>query len=539
MATLAALPLLLVLVWTVIYPNVAVIAGSMGHWREFAESPSDVEALKNSIIIAVASVAASLAIGVPLAFLLTRFEFPGRTILRAAAMLPAALPPLVGVISFLFLYGDTGVITRLVQIALRLEDVPWHLNGIGAIIFIHAYTMYVYVYLFVSAGLERYEASLDEAAIGLGAGTLRRLGRVTLPLLTPAIAGSALLVFMSALGSFSAPYVFGGGVRVLSTQILNSKLNDAIGLAYVETTVLAISAVAGLLLFRWLEGKRAYVAAGKGGASRQPVRSRWARIGLATAAGLIVLVLVLPHLMIVLVSFAKDGAWTTQVLPPEYTTHNYAGLFTENQLWTPIRNSIVMSLLATAGNVVFCVAGAYLIVTRKFSGRRLLEALVALPWAIPGTAIALGLLATFNKNDLSMGKVLLVGTFWILPLAYFVRDIPLVSQAVEGSLKQMDPSLEPAARGLGASWWMAVRRVVLPAARPGIVAGALLACVTAVGEFVASIVLYTHGNRPISIEILAQLRSYAFGTASAYSALLIGLVLVMALAARFAESRMQ
>ena len=539
MATLAALPLLLVLVWTVIYPNVAVIAGSMGHWREFAESPSDVEALKNSIIIAVASVAASLAIGVPLAFLLTRFEFPGRTILRGAARLPAALPPLVGVISFLFLYGDTGVITRLVQIALRLEDVPWHLNGIGAIIFIHAYTMYVYVYLFVSAGLERYEASLDEAAIGLGAGTLRRLGRVTLPLLTPAIAGSALLVFMSALGSFSAPYVFGGGVRVLSTQILNSKLNDAIGLAYVETTVLAISAVAGLLLFRWLEGKRAYVAAGKGGASRQPVRSRWARIGLATAAGLIVLVLVLPHLMIVLVSFAKDGAWTTQVLPPEYTTHNYAGLFTENQLWTPIRNSIVMSLLATAGNVVFCVAGAYLIVTRKFSGRRLLEALVALPWAIPGTAIALGLLATFNKNDLSMGKVLLVGTFWILPLAYFVRDIPLVSQAVEGSLKQMDPSLEPAARGLGASWWMAVRRVVLPAARPGIVAGALLACVTAVGEFVASIVLYTHGNRPISIEILAQLRSYAFGTASAYSALLIGLVLVMALAARFAESRMQ
>jgi iron(III) transport system permease protein len=539
MATLAALPLLLILAWTVIYPNAAVIVGSFGHWVEFAQSPSDVEALENSIIIAVASVVAALAIGVPLAFLLTRFDFPGRTLLRAAALLPAALPPLVGVISFLFLYGDTGVITRLTQIVFRLKDVPWHLNGIGAIVFIHAYTMYVYVYLFVSAGLERYESSLDEAAIGLGAGTFRRLTRVTLPLLTPAIAGSALLVFMSALGSFSAPYVFGGGVRVLSTQILNSKLNDAIGLAYVETTVLAISAVAGLLLFRWLEGKRAYVAAGKGGVSRRLVHSRWMRAALATAAALIVLVLVLPHLMIVLVSFAKDGAWTTQVLPPEYTTHNYAGLFTENQLWTPIRNSIVMSLLATAANVVFCVAGAYLIVTRKFSGRRLLETLVALPWAIPGTAVALGLLATFNRNDIAVGKILLVGTFWILPLAYFVRNIPLVSQAVEGSLRQMDLSLEPAARGLGASWWMAVRRVVLPAARPGIVAGALLASVTAVGEFVASIVLYTHGNRPISIEILAQLRSFAFGTASAYSTLLIALVLVMALGARIAESRMQ
>ncbi|MDQ2889989.1 MAG: iron ABC transporter permease [Gemmatimonadota bacterium] len=539
MATLAALPLLLVLAWTVIYPNVAVIAGSMGHWREFVDSPSDVEALRNSIVISIASVVASLAIGVPLAFLLTRFDFPGRTLLRAAALLPAALPPLVGVIAFLFLYGDTGVVTRLVQALLRLHDVPWHLNGLGAIIFIHAYTMYVYVYLFVSAGLERYDSSLDEAAIGLGASTFRRLRSVTLPLLTPAIAGSALLVFMNALGSFSAPYVFGGGVRVLSTQILNSKLNDAIGLAYVETTVLAISAVAGLLLFRWLERKRAYVAAGKGGATRQRVRSRGARIALACAATLIVLVLVLPHLMIVLVSFAKDGAWTTQVLPPVYTTHNYAGLFTENQLWTPIRNSIVMSVMATVANVIFCVAAAYLIVTRRFAGRAILETLVALPWAIPGTAVALGLLATFNSNDLLHGKILLVGTFWILPLAYFVRDIPLVSQAVEGSLRQMDPSLEPAARGLGASWWMAVRRVVLPAARPGIVAGALLACVTAVGEFVASIVLYTHGNRPISIEILAQLRSYAFGTASAYSTLLIGLVLIMAVAAKIAESKFQ
>ncbi|MEO8946087.1 MAG: iron ABC transporter permease [Gemmatimonadaceae bacterium] len=538
-ATIAALPLLLILFWTVIYPNAAVIAGSMGHWREFVESPSDVEALRNSIIIAVASVVAALAIGVPLAFLLTRFDFPGRTLLRAAALLPAALPPLVGVISFLFLYGDTGVITKVTQMVLGLKDIPWHLDGIGAIIFIHAYTMYVYVYLFVSAGLERYESSLDEAAIGLGASPIRRLTRVTLPLLTPAIAGSALLVFMSALGSFSAPYVFGGGVRVLSTQILNSKLNDAIGLAYVETTVLAISAVCGLLLFRWLEGKRAYVASGKGGARRHAVRSRGARAALAIAAGLIVLVLLLPHLMIILVSFAKDGAWTTQMLPPEYTTHNYAGLFTQNELWTPIRNSIVMSVMATAADVVFCVAGAYLIVTRKFSGRRLLEMLVALPWAIPGTAVALGLLATFNTNNIAMGKILLVGTFWILPLAYFVRNIPLVSQAVEGSLKQMDPSLEPAARGLGASWWLAMRRVVLPAARPGIVAGALLACVTAIGEFVASVVLYTHGNRPISIEILAQLRSFAFGTASAYSALLIGLVLVMALAARIAESRVQ
>jgi iron(III) transport system permease protein len=135
------------------------------------------------------------------------------------------------------------------------------------------------------------------------------------------------------------------------------------------------------------------------------------------------------------------------------------------------------------------------------------------------------------------GRVLLVGTFWILPLAYFVRNVPVLTSAVEGSLRQMDPSLEDAARGLGGSWWLTMRRVVLPAARPGLVAGTMLAAIAAVGEFVASVVLYTHANRPISMEILAQLRALAFGTAAAYSVLLIAVVLVITMVARWVERR--
>ncbi|HZK78549.1 MAG TPA: iron ABC transporter permease [Gemmatimonadaceae bacterium] len=539
---LLALPVFALLVWTVAYPNVAVIAGSfedgLGHWREFIASPADREALSTSIVISLASVVASLAIGVPLAFLLSRFEFPGRRILRAVATLPAALPPLVGVIAFLFLYGESGVVTRAIQRMFSMTEAPWRLTGVPAIIFVHAYTMYVYVFLFVSTGLERFDTTLDEAAAGLGATGWQRLRYVTLPLLTPALAGSMLLVFMTSLGSFSAPYVFGGGIRVLATQIVSSKLNGSLGLAYVETTVLALSAVAGLALFRWLESKRKYTSSGKGAATRHVIKSRRVQIVAAVLATITVIVLVLPHLMIVLVSFAVDGAWTTQVMPPAYTLDNYRRLFSEAELWRPIMNSLSMAVIATAANLIVCFVAAYLIVLRKFSGRRTLEVLVALPWAIPATAIALGLAATFNRNDLLSARVLLVGTFWILPLAYFVRGIPLVSTAVEGSLRQLDPALEDAARGLGASWWLTMRKVVLPAARPGLVAGGLLAAVTAVGEFVAGVVLYTHANRPISMEILAQLRALAFGTASAYSVLLIFLVLLMTLTARSFEERM-
>ena len=531
---------LALLLWSVVYPNAAVIAGSFGNgladWREFWNSPADRQALWSTLVISVGSVVACLVIGVPLAFLLTRVEFRGRRLLSAVATLPAALPPLVGVLAFLFLYGESGVVTRAVQRALGLEEAPWTLTGLWAIVFVHAYTMYVYVYLFVAAGLERYDTTLDEAAAGLGATRWLTLRRVTLPLLTPAIAGSMLLVFMSSLGSFSAPYIFGGGQRVLATQILVSKLNGSMGLAYVETTVLALAALAALALLRWMERRRQYAVSGKGRATRRMIASPAARAGLAAAAIVLVTFLVLPHAMVVLVSFARDGAWTTQVLPPEYTLDNFRNLATDPQLWRPITNSVGMAAVATAANVVVCFVTAYLIVLTRAPGKRMLQLLVVLPWAIPATAIALGLAATFDRDQPAQLRVLLVGTYWILPFAYFVRNIPVVTSAVEGSLRQMDASIEDAARGLGASWWMTMRRVVIPAARPGLVAGTMLAAIAAVGEFVASVVLYTHSNRPISMEILSQLRNLSFGTAAAYSVLLIGLVLLITVGAKVVDA---
>ena len=537
-AILLALPLVALLLWTVVYPNIAVVAGSFAHgfgyWRAFAASPADREALAATLGISVASVLAAALVGVPLALLLARTEFPGRRLLTAVATLPAALPPLVGVLAFLFLYGSSGIVTRVVQRLLGASAPPWTLSGAGAIVFVHAYTMYVYVYLFVAAGVERLDSSLDEAAAGLGASRGRRLARVTLPLLTPALAGSMLLVFMSSLGSFSAPYVFGGGLRMLSTQIVASRLNGDDGMMYVETTVLAVSAVAAVLLLRWLERRGPAVATlGKGvRAVRRPVARGAARWLVAAAALVAVVFLVLPHLVLVLLAFARDGAWTTQLLPPVYTLANWQAVARDPDLWGPLRNSVAMTVVATALNVLVCAIAAYLIVLRRFPGRRLLATLVALPWAIPATAIAVGLASTFDRSNWAELRVLLVGTWWILPLAYFVRGVPLVSSAVEGSLRQMDPSLEEAARGLGASWARTAWRVLLPAAKPGLIAGGTLAAITALGEFVASVVLYTHHNRPMSVEILAQLRQLAFGSAATYSVVMIGLVLLVTLAGR-------
>ncbi|HKS06249.1 MAG TPA: iron ABC transporter permease [Gemmatimonadaceae bacterium] len=532
---------LVLLAWTVVYPNASVIASSFGdgmaYWREFFSNASDREALRESLVISVLSVFAATAIGLPLALLVARADFPGRGALRVAATLPAALPPLVGVVAFLFLYGESGVVSRVVQSVLGLENPPWRFTGRWAIVVVHAYAFAPYVFAFASAALERFDASLDEAARGLGASRWARLRRVTLPLLAPSLLGAMLLVFMSSLGSFSAPYVFGGGLRVLSTQIVTSKLNGAMGLAYVETTMLALSAVAALIVFRALERGRAVTGGGKGVAPRRVAASFGARAFAAVGASLIVGVLLLPHAMVLLIAFAKDGAWTTQILPAAYTLDNFRRIISESALWVPIRNSVSMAVIATAANAVVCFAAAYIVVRTRAPGRGLLRLMLALPWAIPATAVAIGLASTFDRNDIGTARVLLIGTFWILPLAYFIRGIPIVASAIEGSLRQMDPAVEDAARGLGARWWQTFRRVILPAARPGLIAGTLLAGVNAVGEFVASVVLYTHANRPIAIEILAQLRALSFGTAAAFSVLLLLLVLTITAIARWLEGR--
>jgi iron(III) transport system permease protein len=528
-----AAPVIFVLVWLVLYPNLFVIGDSLRgevgvtaeHYRRFFESRAELRALWNSVWISLVSVLLAGLIGIPLAFFFSRFEFPGRRVLGALASLPVLLPPLVGVIAFLFLYGESGFLARAIQITFGLENAPWRLSGPGAILLVHAYTMYVYFFLFTMAGLARLDPAYAEASAALGGSRWTTMRKVTLPMLAPAIAGAALLVFMTSMGSFSAPYVFGGGFRVLSTQIFASKLNGEVEIAAVETVILAAVSLIFLAALQRYEAARLYTGAGKGttAAAARLVgpRMRWVFSGMAT---LLVGFLLLPHATVFLVSFVQEGTWTTQFLPPSYTFRNYTALATDPSLLRPVLNSLQMATVATIANVILAFAAAYLLVRKQFRGKAALGALVILPWALPGTVLAIALASTFSTHQPLAGRFVLIGTFSILPLAYFIRNIPLVTRAAMASFRQFDPVLEEASASLGASRIRTMRRVALPLVLPGLAAGAMLAFVTALGEFVASILLYTHRTRPISMAILSQLRGFDFGVAAAYGVLLIVLM---------------
>ena len=352
-----------------------------------------------------------------------------------------------------------------------------------------------------------------------------------LPQLYPALGGAALLTFMTSLASFSAPYIFGGGFRVMPTQIVATRLNGDDRLAMVETISLTVLALGALWVFRGA-GTATESAGGRKGEApaRIPVRGRSVRLAAGRAGLGLAAVLLLPHLTLMLVSFVPLGTWTIEPIPPAYTLKNYVTLVAGPGARTPAGEQSVAGDGGDGGG------------GRDRAGRRaaerappgarsarLIEALLALPWAVPGTVFAIALATAFSVHAPWTGRFVLVGTA-VDPSAGVSRT--------ESTDHQSRPPLgrararpvagrggRHARRGSGRT----LRRVTLPLLRPALLAGASLAFVTAFGDFVTSIMLYTYDTRPISLEILSSLRQSDVGVAAAY-----GVVLMLVSAAVFA-----
>ena len=520
-----------VLVYGVIYPNLSLLLTSFqraGYWtlanyREVLSQRIVIEAIVSSLGLSVGTVLLCAIVGVPLAFLFERFTFPGRRLFAALATLPLVLPPLVGTVAFIFLFGESGILAHGIQNLLALENPPWRLRGWPALLLFHTYTMYPFFYVLTGAGLRRIDASLAEAARSLGGSKTVVLRRVVLPQLTPSLLAAALLTFMTSMASFSAPLLFGGDVRVLTLEIFTARQRGDAVMAVTETVVLAIISLGALIVFQRYEGTRKFAAAAMKGAPRRRViiASGKTRVLATVVAVIFAVVLVLPVATMFLVSFAREGSWTTQTLPSAYTLANYQRLFSDPFAAEVFVNSFIMSAIAAVGALLWSFCVVTFLRRRKFVGRRLLSLLVLIPWALPGTVVAVSVAEAYGGPGSLLGSFVLVGTFWILPVVYFLRFMPLVVRALQASMEQLDPTLEEAAGSLGARAWQRFTRVTLPLVWPGAVAGTLLAFVIALGEYVASVLVFVPENRPISIAIASELRDFNLGAAAAYGVVLI------------------
>jgi len=312
-------------------------------------------------------------------------------------------------------------------------------------------------------------------------------------------------------------------------------------MAVTETVILAVISLTALLVFQRYEGTRRFAAAAlKGAPRRREVIKGGATRTLAIVGGIIFSVLlILPVLTLVVISFAREGSWTTQTLPVAYTLANYQRLATEPQSTEVFFNSFTMSALAAIAALLWSFCVVSLVVKRqRRAWHRLLSLLVLIPWALPGTVVAVSIAEAYGQSSLLLGSFVLVGTFWILPAVYFLRFMPLVVRAVQASTEQIDPTLDEAAGSLGARVWQRFLRVTLPLVWPGAIAGTLLAFVIALGEYVASVLVFVPANRPISIAIASEVRDFNLGTAAAYGVVLIVVIaLSMFVAGRLERMR--
>lgn len=540
---LLAAAVLVVLISYIGYPLLQTVlvsltrdgAYTLANYKEFfnPDRPINLEVLWNSLYLSVLTVLLAAIVGGSLAFFYHRYRFPGSNVFSTLVMTPIIFPPLISVVSYMWLFGEGGVVPGLIRDWFELGRLPFALKGFGGILLIHVYTQFVYFYLMVSSALSRYDNSVNEAAAVLGASRFYALRRVTLPMLLPALIAGALIVFMVSMSSFSAPYMLGGSFRVLSMQIFVSKLNGNMEMATTQAVILGLICILVVLTLRWYEGRSQYIGSGKGLGIRPVAVTRGAaRWGAVAASVLFSLVLMLPHLMLFIISLVPRGTWTWQTVPPVLAFENYGFLFTRPDLWFPIKNSVIMAGLATLAGVVFAVVASYLVTKGRFVGRPVLDALIMLPWALPGTIIAISMIVAFNRPlPTTFGNVL-VGTFWLLPLTYFINLMPLVVRSTSASLQQLDNSLIESALTLGANWFMLFRRVILPIVMPGVLSGALLMFVHGFGEFTTSILLYIADNRPISIGILERMQFFELGEAAVLGIVQVVMMMIVLVVTR-------
>ncbi|MCJ7691015.1 MAG: iron ABC transporter permease [Clostridiaceae bacterium] len=471
-------------------------------------------AIVNTLLLGILTVIVCGVIGTFLAFFVHYFDTPFKSVLDKILLLPLVMPGLIIVFAFVQLYGESGLVTKTLEMVFRLDKPLYHFSGLNGILLVHAYTQYVYFYMNVSVAIKQLDRSVIEASKNLGASSWKVFYTIIIPFIIPALIGSSILTFMTGIGSFSAPSIIGGSFKVMTTQILLAKANRYLGIAAAQVVILSIVAMTYLGIARYYERKTALVTATRGTAI-EPVKFKQGifRGFMFIIAVFLVGMIILPVLTIVLLSFVKPGTWMIDIYPKELGLDNYIKIFSKARSFAPFLNSLKMALLASIASVSVAVPAAYIITKTNSITKPIVGFLVMLPFAMPSSAIAINMINGFSGS--------LVGKWIILPLAFIVSALPLAVRSTTLSYERLNNEYIDVSKNLGAADTQTFFRVVLPLISPGIWAGLILVFIRCLGEYTISAFLYTVSNKPISIAMVNGIFEYDIGLAMAYGSLVL------------------
>ena len=501
-----AIVLLLVLVG---YPLLWLGLGALGlpqslgveHLERAFTRPQNYAALVNTLQLALGTGIMSVLIGVPLAWATARSTMPLRHVVHGLVALSYITPPYLTALAYIILLGpDAGQFNRLLRAVFGFTSGPIDIFSMGGVIFVIGIHVFAFTYFLTYSALLSVDASLEESAQMLGAGRWQTALRINLPLVAPAITGGALLAAIDSMALFGPQAIIGTPAQIvfLPTRIYATigSYPPRWGEASALSLVLVVLTVAGLALQRGYLERRSYITVGGRGVRTKRVDlSAWRWLLLAFCLAVVFFSAVAPIGVLALTAFSNS--WIEPLSVSNFTlAHFGTALFHDQVSVRGILNSFRLATAAAVLAVLIGAAVAYLDLRTTVRGRRLLDYLAILPLGLPGTVMAVGILQAFIRLP-----VPIYGTLWILLAAYVARFIPLATRSANATFRQIDPSLEEAGRVAGASWWLTIKRILVPLSRPGLMVAFLLVFIPAFSELSATILLYTGGTETIAIAI--------------------------------------
>jgi iron(III) transport system permease protein len=518
-----------------VYPVVRVLLGAVTIGGDFSPAllllpwrdPIVRIGMRNALLVGVAVTLLCSLISLPLAYAGARLRFPGKTALTGLLLVPLLLPPLVGAVGLRQLLAREGLVnTLLLQTHLLREPLDFLLWEWPMIVVVASLHLFPLLYLNVTAAWANVDSSLEEAAENQGASGWGVFRTVTLPLLLPGYGAGALIVFIFALTDLGTPLIFNVN-EIAAVQIYNRRVdvNDPSG--FVLALWLTIMAAA-IFWFsrRYLSGGRIATLSRGTRRSREKEAPRALWPLLYGGFGLVIALALLPHVGVILASFAES--WTSTLLP-RWTLQNYARIFGEQSelAANSIKLSLLCASLSMVIDVVFGFALAYALVRGRVWGAALLDTLAMLPLALPGLILAFGLLVSYLDTPLDP----LQNAIPLLVISYAVRRLPYALRSVSAGLQQTSVTLEEAARNLGASAWQTVWSVTRPLVTANLIAAALLTFAFAVLEVSDSLILTSDPNVAPIANAIYQLTLLQSG--GAFLACALGVIGMLLLAATF------
>jgi iron(III) transport system permease protein len=493
------------------------------NFYEFFTDSFYLRSLWKSLALGAAAVLTTSVVGIAVAFLILRYEFPYRNLFSYLTMLPMILPPLVGVLGFVFILGRAGTVNVLLEDWFGLTQPVNFMYGVHGVLLVETVHLFPMMTLSVLDALSKVDPALEEAAQGMGATGWRRFRDVTLPLTTPGYISGALLVFIWTFADFITPLVVGVQDLLAPQAYLNI-------VQFVDRRIfrmgIVISALLVLLAIFFVLAARQYVAIkdysslaySKVERRRLGPVKRWVAVGFLAA---LLFVSLVPQLGVLLAAVGRG--WSLTPFPVHYTLE----FFDQVSVETP--KFIVNSLLFCAIAVFMCLAigvpMAWIMGRTTAPGRGAMDALTTLMLAIPGTAVGIAYVRAFNF-PLPVIDVPLTGMWLILPLVLAVRRLPYTVRGSYSSLLLVHKSMEEAAENVGATKLRTFRDITVPLVWKGIFVGGLFSFITSIQEASSTIFLTTGGNEMIPFGIFSF---YIAGSQSQAAALGVILIAVCAL----------